>query len=101
MSNEKYSKEICIGLLKDKQTSLSAEGETRYPERRDFSDEEVIAVKAFLGPWPRALEAASLKPARNGDRAALNKEKRIRAKRKRTEIRKSLEKSKKATESNE
>ncbi|MDD4125353.1 MAG: hypothetical protein PHW77_06505, partial [Eubacteriales bacterium] len=60
MTNKKYTAELCTALLIAKQESLSAKGEIRYPERRDFSDEEIVAIKAFLGPWPRALEAASL-----------------------------------------
>ena len=34
--------------------------------RADFSNEEIIAVKAFLGPWPRALEAAGLRDCFTG-----------------------------------
>ncbi|MBQ3848040.1 MAG: hypothetical protein II748_04225, partial [Clostridia bacterium] len=40
------------------------------------------AVKAFLGPWPRALEKAGLKEPRDDDRKLKTVEKRIRAKRK-------------------
>ena len=41
---------------------LSDAGEDRYPKRSDFADDEVVLIKAHLGPWPRALEAAGLKP---------------------------------------
>ncbi|MBQ8248752.1 MAG: hypothetical protein IJY93_02560, partial [Clostridia bacterium] len=58
---------------------------SRYPRRSDFSDSETVAIKAFLGPWPRALEAAEIKPIRDDDRKARNLEKRIRAKRRRRE----------------
>jgi len=80
----KYKPEICMELLKTKKEELKQAGENRYPQRNDFSDEEVAAIKSFFGPWPRALEAAGVKPPRSDDRATHNKEKRIRAKRRRT-----------------
>lgn len=86
---KKQDRESCIGLLKEKRAELTAAGEKRLPERSDFSAEEIVAVKALLGPWPRALEAAGLKPPRDDARALLEREKRIRAKRRRTEARKS------------
>ena len=64
MSDKKYKKEDCILLLKNKYEALQAEGLSRYPQRSDFSEDEVVAIKAFLGPWPRALEAAGIKPPR-------------------------------------
>lgn len=79
-----YTKDDCLRLLREKSCALSAAGEDRLPRRADFSDAEVCAIKAFLGPWPRALEAAALKPPRPDDRLTLNREKRIRAKRRRT-----------------
>lgn len=85
MDKTKYKKQDCIELLLEKQEQLNNSGEDRYPCRADFSDAEVTAIKAFLGPWPRALEAAKLKPPREDDRKRLNIEKRIRAKRRRTE----------------
>ena len=81
MSDKKYKKEDCIILLKNKYRELQEEELSRYPQRSDFEDREVVAIKAFLGPWPRALEAAGIKPPRADDRAEKNKEKRIRAKR--------------------
>ena len=33
----------------------------RIPKKGDFSQQEVIFIKAHLGPWPRALVAAGLK----------------------------------------
>lgn len=39
----------------------------RIPKKEDFDDGARSRIKAFLGPWPRALEAAGLKkqpPAR-------------------------------------
>ena len=64
MSDKKYKKEDCILLLKNKYATLQTEGISRYPQRSDFSESEVVAIKAFLGPWPRALEAAGIKPPR-------------------------------------
>ena len=59
---KEYSKSICITMLCEMSAKLASEGITRYPQRSDFSDDEVIAIKSFLGPWPRALEKAGLKP---------------------------------------
>lgn len=61
---EKLTKSDCLILLREKQAELSAKGELRYPKRSDFSEREVVAIKAFLGPWPRALEEAGIKPPR-------------------------------------
>lgn len=57
-----YTREICLSLLREKGESLASEG--RYPKKSDFTQEETAYIKAFLGPWPRALEAAGLKPPR-------------------------------------
>ena len=43
-----------------------------------------MAVKAFLGPWPRALEQAGLKPVSHSEREIRRQERRILAKRKTT-----------------
>lgn len=58
MAAKKYTKDDCVMLLRSKQESLAANGEERLPQRSDFAEDEVVAIKAFLGPWPRALEAA-------------------------------------------
>ena len=79
---KKYTHEAAIALLKNKYAELE---KSRYPRRSDFSDAEVVAIKALLGPWPRALEAAEIKPIRDDRRKAKNLEKRIRAKRRRHE----------------
>ena len=81
MSDKKLRKEDCIILLKSKYKELQDGGDDRYPKRSDFDEREVVAIKAFLGPWPRALEAAGIKPPREIDRQQRNKEQRIRAKR--------------------
>ena len=33
----------------------------RTPKKADFDDAVRARIKTFLGPWPRALEAAGLK----------------------------------------
>lgn len=33
----------------------------RVPKKSDFEPHEVSRIKAYLGPWPRALEYAGLK----------------------------------------
>jgi len=60
----KFDRNICVELLNMMQQKLNSSGLSRFPQRSDFTDEEVCAIKAFLGPWPRALEKAGLKPVR-------------------------------------
>ena len=36
----------------------------RLPKKDDFDEVTRSRIKAFLGPWPRALESAGLKPPR-------------------------------------
>lgn len=36
----------------------------RLPKKEDFDDKTRSRIKAFLGPWPRALEKAGLKPVK-------------------------------------
>ena len=95
MSDKKYNKEDCLVLLNEKYRELQSQSIERYPKRSDFSDREVVAIKAFLGPWPRALEAAGIKPPRDDDRPQRNKEKRARAKRTRIAALKKLERERK------
>lgn len=33
----------------------------RLPTKKDFDDVACSQIKAYLGPWPRALESAGLK----------------------------------------
>ena len=80
----KYTKDSVLVLLTEKQATLREAGEARYPQRKDFKNDEVCAIKAFLGPWPRALEAAGLKPPRDDGHAQRVLEKRIRMKRRKT-----------------
>ena len=52
---KQYDRESAVRLLVNMRAALLARGENRYPQRDDFSPEQVVAIKAFLGPWPRAL----------------------------------------------
>jgi hypothetical protein len=81
----KYDAARCVALLRDKHAALLSAGSERYPRRADFSEEQVVAIKAHLGPWPRALEAAGIKPPRdaNGERAERLRQRRIRQKKQR------------------
>lgn len=47
------------GLLRQKAEELG-----RLPKKDDFDESTRSRIKAFLGPWPRALEAAGLKEAK-------------------------------------
>ena len=85
MTKKRYSREECLLLLNERAAQLE-----RLPVRSDFSEDEVVAIKAFLGPWPRALEAAGLKEPPPDDRKQKNQEKRIRAKRLRNQNRKAI-----------
>ena len=74
------TREGCIALLREKHAELSARGEDRLPKRSDFPEAEVVAIKAFLGPFPRALEAAGLKTPQKTERAELNRKRRAQSK---------------------
>ena len=52
-------KSLAIDLLRQK-----AEEVGRVPYKEDFDGATRSRIKAFLGPWPRALEAAGLKEPR-------------------------------------
>ena len=51
--------EWAIKMLIDK-----AEETHRIPLKTDFEEADRARIKAFLGPWPRALEKAGLKEAK-------------------------------------
>lgn len=74
--NEKQTR--CIALLQETAKALG-----RLPQKSDFSPEVIGQIKNILGPWPRALEAAGLKV--QNDRQELKTQRRIRAKRRRTQ----------------
>lgn len=46
------------------QLQLKKEELGRTPKKEDFDEVTRCRIKAFLGPWPRALEAAGLKEPR-------------------------------------
>lgn len=46
-------------MLRDKAAELG-----RLPLKTDFDEADRARIKAFLGPWPRALEKAGLKEAK-------------------------------------
>lgn len=50
----------------------------RLPKKEDFDPVTLSRIKAYLGPWPRALEAAGLKQPRpaGSKRAGSRKKKR-------------------------
>ena len=50
-------------LLRQKYQQLG-----RLPTKKDFENADCARIKAFLGPWPRALEAAGLKPPKEKKR---------------------------------
>lgn len=54
-------KEWAINALRQKNEELQ-----RIPKKDDFDVATLSRIKAFLGPWPRALESAGLK-ARKGE----------------------------------
>ena len=43
-------------LLREKHQELG-----RLPTKKDFDNATCARIKAYLGPWPRALESAGLK----------------------------------------
>ena len=61
ISNKK--KEWAIEILRQKSGELG-----RLPKKTDFDVATMSRIKAFLGPWPRALEAAELKEAKKKQR---------------------------------
>ena len=58
MSDEK--KMWAVQQLRGKSAELG-----RLPKKDDFDEVTRSRIKAFLGPWPRALEAAGLKEKRS------------------------------------
>ena len=52
----KNKKDYAADLLRQKAENLG-----RVPKKADFDPLEISHIKAYLGPWPRALEYAGLK----------------------------------------
>lgn len=66
--NSDEKKSLAEELLRQKYTELG-----RIPHKDDFDEKTRSRIKAYLGPWPRALEAAGLKPVRPKTSAAKRK----------------------------
>lgn len=56
LHNEKEKAEWAITQLREKAEEIG-----RVPQKADFDEVTRSRIKAFLGPWPRALEKAGLK----------------------------------------
>ncbi|MBR5497042.1 MAG: hypothetical protein IKV76_03570 [Clostridia bacterium] len=52
-------KKWAVEILRQKNEELG-----RPPKKSDFDVATMSRIKAFLGPWPRALESAGLKEAK-------------------------------------
>lgn len=52
-------KEKCLWAINQLQKKYDELG--RIPQKSDFDSAALSRIKAFLGPWPRALEKAQLK----------------------------------------
>lgn len=78
------TREDCIAMLQKKYEELKAQGRSDFPKRADFSEKDVVTIKSFLGPWPRALEAAGIKPV-NEALMEKKRQKKIAMKRKKTQ----------------
>lgn len=83
---EKMSKEDCLLILRQKAAEIG-----ELPKKSDFTEQEVARIKSYFGPWPRALEAAGLKPPKADEKTAKSAQKHIRAKRRKTESLKKLD----------
>ncbi len=77
---EQTKQQEAIRLLCEMQATLHQQGIQRYPQRSDFTPQQVAEIKAVLGPWGRALEKAGLKPPREDTRHHKTLEKRLRTK---------------------
>ncbi|MBQ4105196.1 MAG: hypothetical protein IJC86_02265 [Clostridia bacterium] len=53
---EQEKRQWAISKLKEKQKETG-----RLPKKEDFEPQDRSKIKAYLGPWPRALEKAGLK----------------------------------------
>ena len=65
--SEEEKKTACAAKLVARAGELG-----RLPNKSDFPGQDVEAIKQVFGPWPRALEAAGLKPPRPPKQYALN-----------------------------
>lgn len=70
----------------------------RMPKKDDFDELNRSRIKAFLGPWPRALEAAGLKEAKAVPEKSKKRKKSGKAKEQRLNALKKLEKARRDEE---
>lgn len=68
MRNEILKQEL-IDKLTKKAKELG-----RIPKKSDFELQEVVQIKSFFGPWPRALEEAGLIAEKSQRKAMKKKE---------------------------
>lgn len=54
--SEEEKQAWAVSVLKKKQAEIGG-----LPHKDDFDSVTLSRIKAFLGPWPRALEKAGLK----------------------------------------
>lgn len=94
------AKSDCLDIIREKAAELENKGEHRLPKRSDFSDLEVMMIKSYFGPFPRALEAAGVKQKRQGVEQKRLK-KRIRAKRNKLKYKSAKKADKEAEKQNE
>ena len=64
-------KEWAKSCLREKYAELG-----RMPTKKDFDEADCSRIKAYLGPWPRALEQAGLKTAKEKKKSGTNERKR-------------------------
>lgn len=81
-------KEWAVEQLLQKEKELG-----RLPHKDDFDEVTRSRIKAFLGPWPRALEVAGLKEAKPALKNTKKKRKSGKAKAQRIHALQKLEKS--------
>lgn len=82
MRKNKLIRENYIRILREKTDELG-----RFPKKSDFDEQTVSMIKSLFGPWPRALEAAGVKPP-SYERLEKHRQKRIRARQNRIRYRK-------------
>lgn len=76
-----------VELLQNKYKELGA-----LPKKDDFDVVTLSRIKAFLGPWPRALEAAGLKEVTKLPKKPKSRKKALNAKNSRQKALRKLEK---------
>lgn len=82
---DKLTKEDCIVLIKNKFNENN-----ELPKKSDFTDWQVMMIKSHLGPWPRALEKAGVKPPRDDKKLLVKQEKQKKSKGKKSSVQEKL-----------